>query len=371
MHNKVSNTFTIESMNKKKILLIILILCSAIFFYVNNKLLSSVTVSQTESIVLNATTSIGKLPSVEKIQQPFSVLFFGDAMFDRWVRDYVATLEGKSIFEKVAPLIENADITVLNLEGPITASKSVASYNNLSFTFPTSTALLLARNGIDVVGLANNHTHNFGRAGLASTRSFLNLANVEYFGDPYNSTSTLSHVITKNGIEIAFVGYHAFTNPDLKPIIAEIKMHKALGRLVIFSPHWGNEYQKKASRTQIDVATQAVAAGADLVVGAHPHVVQNIETIKNTPVVYSLGNFIFDQWFSKDVQEELALKIWIDPSTRMITSFELIPMVRTRYVPEPIKAASEWCASYTASSSIFTRFFKDAQTPCILERSYE
>ena len=357
----------------KKILLItfVLIICGLTFFYVYSTLPSSVTAFKDEPIISNATTSTSKLVSIEKISQPFSILFFGDTMFDRGVRGYVATSEGKDIFKKVAPLIENADLTVLNLEGPITTYKSVASYNNLSFTFPTSTAQLLGDNGIDIVSLSNNHTHNFGREGLASTHQFLSQANVQYFGNPYNSTSTLSYVATVHGLEVAFVGYHAFMNPDLTPLIAEIRMHKENKRLVIFFPHWGNEYQKKASRNQVDVATRAVEAGVDLVVGAHPHVVQNIEVIKNTPVVYSLGNFIFDQWFSKDVQEQLALKVWIDPSSRVITSFELIPLTRFRFVPEQIPDTSKWCTSYVSSSTILKRFFSNLETPCILKRTYE
>lgn len=345
---------------------VVIVLCFGIYLYnsflQNNDSYTLPTASsQTDKDVSKIDTEI----------QPFSILFLGDAMFDRWVRDYMNTPAGADIFKNLRADITNADLTVLNLEGPITESASVASYNNLRFTFPTTTATLLRDNGIDVVSLANNHSHNFGRVGLAQTRSFLDAAGVAYFGDAYNTTSTLSYVYKKNDVEIAFVGYHAFENPDLEAVLAEIRTHKSLGRTVVFFPHWGNEYQKKAGVFQRDAAQQVVDAGADIIIGAHPHVVQNIEVIKSTPVIYSLGNFIFDQWFSKDVQEELAVKVWIDPSSNMITSLELIPLVRTRYVPEHISNPSVWCMQYTASSSVFTRFFTESQSPCILKRAYE
>ena len=97
----------------------------------------------------------------------------------------------------------------------------------------------------------------------------------------------------------SLIGYHqfGFPIPDLTPII-----EAEAGRFVIVMPHWGEEYVTAPQDHQREMAAAMITAGADLIVGAHPHVVQGIEVIDNVPVVYSLGNFIFDQEFDETVK---------------------------------------------------------------------
>ncbi len=327
---------------------------------------------------LNRTPQSGNVTPVEEIQEEeilvpkedptITLLFFGDAMFDRGVR---TQKDVAGLFVGVQSMIDESDFTILNLEGTITPFTSVAAYANLNFTFPTTTALVLRSVGVDGVSLANNHTGDFGRKGLEYTRQYLDEAGIFHFGDEYNSSSTRSYVLRSGNNEIAFVGYHEFVNPVLTPFLEEIQMHKNAGRIVIFMPHWGTEYKKQANTSQIYIAQKAVEAGADIVIGAHPHVVQNAEMIQRSPVFYSLGNFIFDQFFSYDVKEELAVRVTIDLSSRVVTMLELIPLWRERYISAIIENRESWCVDYTKNSSLISGFFTEPGNGCMLYRVYE
>lgn len=292
-----------------------------------------------------------------------TVLVFGDVMLDRYIRTYINASSTTALFQYVQDDITQADATVVNLEGPITNYESVVSRENLQFTFATHTASDLARVGIDVVSLANNHANNFGKDGLRQTRSNLNEANVTYFGDPSNLAEKLTTRYTVGSTTISYVGYHEFQNPELENILNAIRLEKEAGNFVIFFPHWGNEYEREASASQIAKAEKVIDAGADIVIGAHPHVIQNAEVVKNKPVFYSLGNFIFDQWFSEDVKYGLALLLTFNENS--LESIELKPFYRVRYEPKWLIDESRvtWCKKYTETS-----LFKiDQSNPCILK----
>ena len=326
----------------------------------------------------NYTPQSSNVPPVEEVEEEeilvpkedstITLLFFGDAMFDRGVR---TQKDVAGLFAGVQGIIDESDFTILNLEGTITPFASVAAYANLNFTFPTTTALILRSVGVDGVSLANNHTGDFGRKGLEYTRQYLDEAGIFHFGDEYNSSSTRSHIIRSGNNEIAFVGYHEFANPSLTLFLEEIQMHKNAGRMVIFMPHWGTEYKKQANTSQAYIAQKAVEAGADIVIGAHPHVVQNAEIIQNSPIFYSLGNFIFDQFFSSDVKEQLAVRVTLDLFSQTVTALELIPLWREKYVPVIIENRESWCDGYMKNSSLISRFFTEPGNSCMLYRVYE
>ncbi len=311
-----------------------------------------------EKIELNPKVSHQVVDGVKKT----TLLVFGDVMLDRYVRSYIAASSTAALFEYVQSDITNADATMLNLEGPITKFASVVSKENLQFTFATHTASDLSKVGIDIVSLANNHTHNFGREGLRQTRQFLSEANITFFGDPYNETANAVTRYSLGSTKISFVGYHQFENPTIKDILAIIKAEKTAGNFVVFFPHWGNEYEKEASSSQKLKAEEVIDAGADIVIGAHPHVIQNAEIYNGKPVFYSLGNFIFDQWFSEDVKYGLGLLLTFSGNT--IESIELKPFYRARYHPRWLmdEERTNWCKLYIQG----TLFTLDQYNPCLL-----
>ncbi len=287
-------------------------------------------------------------PTAESAEQkPYTMLFFGDMMFDRGVATHIRKRGGDYVFASgTKALTQDYDLVIANLEGPITSHTSRTIDANgkaipgFSFTFPTSTAVLLNESGIDIVSLANNHADNFGREGLTQTIQYLGDAGVQYFGNPTNSlfdiaSSSYVHcplpsrsADSTNPSCIAFIGYHQFTYKNEAHILAEVVRYEADPRIaftVVF-PHWGEEYQKVPNQNQISLAHQWVDSGADLIIGAHPHVVQSIEVYKDTYIYYSLGNYIFDQYFSYDTTHGIAVGITLTPDLQQVQSTEVIPI---------------------------------------------
>ncbi|OGC88094.1 hypothetical protein A2419_01305 [Candidatus Adlerbacteria bacterium RIFOXYC1_FULL_48_26] len=243
-----------------------------------------------------------------------TVLFAGDAMFDRTVRLTAERQGGDYLFECISPTFKTADLVVLNLEGPITSTSSLSvgsvpgGPGNYTFTFPTSTAALLAKHGVGVVNIGNNHIRDFGNTGTLSTMEFLSAAGVQYFGDP------ITHTVARKDIQDArlslinyneFIGYSQAASITLSQIHAEA----AAGRLPIVYTHWGIEYATTTPSSIRELAHQFVEAGAVAVIGSHPHVVGESEVYNRAPIYYSLGNFIFDQYFSYETTHGLMVAI--------------------------------------------------------------
>lgn len=249
---------------------------------------------------------------------------FGDIMLDRSVRTTLATKGAEYPFQKIARFMDGSDIVLANLEGPFTSSPSKTYPGGpLTFTFDPKHAPTLRKFGVNVVSLANNHTLNFGTSGLQQTRQILKKTGIAYFGDPSNKTE-LSHIETVHGMRVGFVGFHQFINNDPRIVSEEIRRIRAKTDVLIVMPHWGIEYEtKKPHASAIRAAHEWIDAGADVVIGAHPHVVQPLELYKGKMIFYSLGNFIFDQQFSEDVKTELSVGLVVEPQQ---ISFHLFPM---------------------------------------------
>ena len=243
----------------------------------------------------------------------FKIMIAGDVMLDRYVRKLAEQNGYDSLFTDIAPLLHTADLAVVNLEGPITNFPSKTLLPNgsttpeLVFTFSPATAPALARAGIDLVSLANNHTDNFGLAGFEQTKEYLKQAGVSWFANPWNSRGD-SKIVCQKGICVAFVGYHEFRE-GFDNVLAEVRALDSQVDLVIVMPHWGEEYITEPSERLRGKAQALVTAGADLIVGAHPHVVMTREQIGQVPVFYSLGNFLFDQYFSVETMNGELLEI--------------------------------------------------------------
>ncbi len=289
---------------------------------------------------ISDTTDV-KSENVKKSE--LNVLFIGDIMTDRYIRKQINKYEkedsvlgienfvGKYL-NNLSEINSKYDYVVANLEGPVTENKSKSLNDDgtygkdLIFTFPTSTIEILSKLNIRVVSLANNHTDNFYHKGYEDTKRFLEKENINYFGNPYNNNlEKLSEIICEKDICIAYIGYHQFTTNNLSEIVSkeikrikennlEIEKNKIASQnkfvdFIVVMPHWGIEYDTISNSKQKEYARDWIDSGADLVVGTHPHVIQESEIYKNKYIYYSLGNYIFDQWFTKDVQNGLGLDI--------------------------------------------------------------
>lgn len=248
------------------------------------------------------------------------IIFGGDMMFDRYIRSVSDTVGGDFILSCVTPLLLNIDLVMANLEGPITDQRPVGG---LTFTFPPETAELLMRHNIGIVNLGNNHISNFGAEGVRATLSYLDAAGVRYFGDPLEHSVATT---TVGGILLAFVNYNQFDHPSSSGVLQNIRTMRESDFLPVVYTHWGEEYQE-ATEGQKRLAHEFVDAGAEIVIGSHPHVVQEHEVYQGKHVYYSLGNFIFDQYFSPEVTHGLLLKVQFSASG--VTGVEEIPIVLT------------------------------------------
>lgn len=231
----------------------------------------------------------------------------GDSMFDRAV-DY--KFRDNKIYDIFANfgdrVLSGTDLSMLNLEGPISAEPILADQSEgLIFNFPPKTVDALKWLDVNAVSLANNHTMNAGKAGFANTLKVLKEKDIIPIGSAntfdetsiarFGSGTKKLSVITIESLEV---------NKDLTEIIKE---EKAAGNRVLIMPHWGTEYEPNHSNSQEKLAHSWIDAGADIVIGSHPHVIQDAELYKSRAIFYSIGNFVFDQTWSEPTQKGLII----------------------------------------------------------------
>lgn len=258
------------------------------------------------------------------------LLFTGDMMFDRGVARHAAQYGPESLMKGVWDLFHpkgpGFDGIIGNLEGTITTEPSIAQKNNkiLHFTFDPKFAQVVKDAGYTAVSLANNHAMDFYKAGFRSTQKFLDEVGVLRFGSPYNDVDQTVSFMAK-GKRVCLVGYHDLYEHDESPIVTEIIRVRPDCSLVIVMPHWGNEYELQESERQRKVAHAFIDAGADMIIGAHPHVVQPVEIYRGKAIFYSLGNFVFDQGLSFWTEHGLAVQVIVHQDGRQ--DFTLIPTV--------------------------------------------
>lgn len=249
-----------------------------------------------------------------KAQNTLSILFVGDLMFDRYIRQISEKNGSDFVFAGVSKLLSENDLVVGNLEGPITDNLSVSvgsasgARDNYIFTFNSDVASNLWKNNIKIVDIGNNHILNFGDSGLSQTKEYLKKNNIDFFGDPDGENRML--VLDKNNIKIAFVSYNQFEKDGQAKALDDIKVAKKrnVDKVILYT-HWGKEFTTEPDETIKQLAHSFVDAGADLIIGSHPHVVQGKEQYAGKMIYYSLGNFIFDQYFSPETQKGLAVKL--------------------------------------------------------------
>jgi poly-gamma-glutamate capsule biosynthesis protein CapA/YwtB (metallophosphatase superfamily) len=207
----------------------------------------------------------------------------------------------------VRKLIDSADVAVVNLEGPA-PDRFTYHPGGLVFTFDPALLAGLRDAGIDTVSIANNHISNAGAVGIADTVRHLDALGISHAGaGPDLAAATRPAMLKVDGLTVAVLAYDAIRpivaatagRPGAAPLAidharADIRAARAAGAdVVIVMPHWGTEYTDAVSRTQRDQAAALVAAGADAVIGSHSHWVGPIEMIDGRPVLYSLGDLVF------------------------------------------------------------------------------
>lgn len=267
--------------------------------------------SKTEAPALVPVTT----PNREATTTPLHILFVGDMFFDRFIRYQMSTQGLDYPFACIDPLFKSVDFVIGNLEGPITTNESISlgslpgSPHNYVFTFASTTAQVLAQHNVRAVSLGNNHILNFGRDGITQTHTYLDQAGVGYFGGVTGDEPV--YRMDERGEHLSFIAYNQFGGASAGEVAQRIHEEAQLGRTVIVFSHWGTEYSTSTLDTK-PIAILFAESGANAIIGSHPHVVGQHEMLGDTPVYYSLGNFIFDQYFSNATKQGLALLMTID-----------------------------------------------------------
>lgn len=242
-------------------------------------------------------------------------------------------------FEHVRELLTQADIAFGNLEGPLTNGGQPATQKQYVFRSPPdSVAPALARAGIRVVSLANNHSMDYGREGLVDTMRALDRAGIRHVGAGESlAAARRPAIVEAQGTRVAFLAY-SLTFPEefwagaqtpgsafghehhLRADVAAARKH---ADVVIVSFHWGREGTTVLRDYQTQLGRAAIDAGASAVLGHHPHVLQAVERYKDGVILYSLGNFVFGSYSADATRSAIAMLTFRD---RRVRRLQMVPL---------------------------------------------
>ncbi len=230
---------------------------------------------------------------------------------------------GQDPFAAVAATLREADVRVGNLECVI-SSKGKALDKTWTFRAHPRTLPVLQRH-VDGVSLANNYSGDFGKQAFTDMLARLDRAGLPYFGGGRDLRQAHQpRIIERKGVRLALLGYNemfprsfeaseeqaGLAWADEEQMVAAVAAARRQADVVIPYLHWGQEHSTQAHARQRALARRLIAAGADAVVGTHPHVRQDTEVIDGKPVIYSLGNFVFDGF--SDPENNTASLLWMD-----------------------------------------------------------
>jgi len=255
-----------------------------------------------------------------------TILFTGDIMLDRGVKECMQKNSFYYPFSNIHQFLRGIDRVFGNLEGPIVDETPDFSHQSLRFAFGIETLKSISSACFNLLSLANNHTLDMGISGFNETIKHLEEYHIHSTGNPFYDQPHLqgSAFISDDIVFSAFNRILPFKrkDSDILKTIKELHVHHPEKWLVV-SMHWGNEYQENCSPAQKQLAQRMIEAGADIIIGHHPHVVQGIERYLDGIIFYSLGNFVFDQSFSEETQKGLAVGLEAYPGQLI---FRLFPI---------------------------------------------
>lgn len=279
------------------------------------------------------------------LQKRATLAAAGDVMLARSAGARILADGPEVPFAGVEETLRGADIAVVNLECAISDGGEPAP-KAYTFRAPPAAADALAAGGIDMVSLANNHSLDYGPGGLADTLANLDARGIAHAGAGANATAARAPVVVvANGLRVAFLSYvdvpveyggfdtHRWEATAVGPGVAwlnveqvqeDVASARRLADLVVVMMHFGFEGRSTPSETQRAQARAAIDAGAALVLGHHPHVLQPVEWYGNGLIVYSLGNFVFDGFDNPANDSAILLA---DLTEGGVASYRLLPVV--------------------------------------------
>ena len=287
-----------------------------------------------------------------------SLIFVGDIMVAETPGELIS--RGEDPFQPFAALLSSHDVRIGNLEC-VVATTGTAEEKPYTFRADPRTLPVLKRH-FDAVSLANNHSGDFGKAAFAEQLALMDTAGLPYFGGGRDATAAHAPwIVERNGVRIALLGYVEFkprsfeadaSRPGvawsgedddvIEDIIAARRVHRA--DIVIPFMHWGWEDEPDPSPRLRAFARRMIDAGADLVVGGHPHVTQGAEYYRGKPIIYSLGNFLFNGFDTPATTTGWVLSARVD-RTGVVDWRTHVARLDDNGVPHRDPTASSPCAS--------------------------
>lgn len=279
-----------------------------------------------------------------------SILFVGDIMLARNVENEIRSQKSNSIFRNVRSFQRAHTYAVGNFESAIPQIHDKTE--DFTFRFSTASSALpyLRDAGFSHLSLANNHANDYGEEGYQNTVKSIREASLTPFGNPLVEDKTSVVRIEINDTRVSLIGLHAvWRSPDMTQLKELIEKESKSTEIQIVVVHWGDEYEPVHSNAQEVLAHDLIDMGIDAIVGHHPHVIQDIGMYKNAPIFYSLGNYVFDQYWNDEVQTGLVLTLI--PHESSIT-FKIVPVKSKYSVPElmPLKEAENTLSDLSKSS---------------------
>lgn len=269
--------------------------------------------------------SSGSLEMIET-SEPFTMFFSGDIMLkDTTLYNYDSQGVSGVLSDDLIAEMQNADLCMINQEFPFGVGGTQAPDKQYTFKVDPKYTSVFLDMGVDIVSLANNHTLDFGQDVLSQTFVALDEAGIAYVGagetierakawETYDIKGTKVAVLSASRV-IPVVDWNiynaqpgVFCTYDPNPLIEQIALAEEEHDLTVVYVHWGVEREPYPEEYQRTMAQQYIDAGADLVIGSHPHVIQGVEYYKDVPIVYSLGNYIFNN----SNKPTAALKVYVD-----------------------------------------------------------
>jgi poly-gamma-glutamate capsule biosynthesis protein CapA/YwtB (metallophosphatase superfamily) len=276
-----------------------------------------------------------------------TLLFVGDVMLSRSVGDLmVAKQDWFWPFERIASVTAAADLTFGNLETTISTRGTVGGCT-YCFRADPRAAAGLARAGFDVMSVANNHIWDYGAQAFTDTLLALSTSDISYVGGGRDIIEARTGVVrTVNGTRVGYLAYTDLlstsvqagpTSPgvdlfDADRMREDIALMRGRADVVIVSFHGGTEYETTHNDSQERIYRGAIDDGADLVIGSHPHVVQEVDHYKDSWIAYSLGNFVFDQNFSPETMQGLMLSVLVEDG-RIVAVTQVPIAISRQYQP--------------------------------------
>jgi poly-gamma-glutamate synthesis protein (capsule biosynthesis protein) len=267
-------------------------------------------------------------PSPTPDERPVTIAITGDVMLGRSVNTQILATSDRFPFNHTADFLRGFDLTVGNLECVVS---TLGRPEPKQFTFEANPRGFerLTTASFDVMSLANNHSGDYGKQAFLDMLGHLPRYGITPLGGGKNLAAAHAPVIkTVHTTTIGFLAYceigpenfqatatspgHAWLDPNA--IRADVKALRPKADFIIVFTHWGIEYQPVETGHQQAMARVAIDAGADLVVGAHPHIIQPYEMYRGKPIIYSLGNFVFDLMNSEDVRRGNVLTLTVQRS---------------------------------------------------------